>query len=186
MLAHPLFSRTLFSYILSDTEQLHKKVEELTLRIRDLEKALDEETSAQGRTHPLLNDAYRAIAAPPTQADHAAEADEGAISTQGTIVVNDDGTSKWLGPTAVAAWFLEDELEGATEQPQALKDKNLPPDVSNFIFSAASWILKSKSKVMVMCHAFPFGNVVADERTRCESISLSSHSESHHTSHAPV
>lgn len=119
------------SYILSDTEQLHKKIEELTLRVRDLERALDEETSSQGRTHPLLDDAYRAIAAPPTQADHAAEAEEGAISTQGTIVVNDDGTSKWLGPTAVAAWFLEDELEGATEQPEALKDKSLPADVSN-------------------------------------------------------
>lgn len=115
---------------MSDTEQLHKKIEELTLRVRDLEKALDEETTSQGRTHPLLDDAYRAIAAPPTQADHAAENEEGAISTQGTIVVNDNGTSKWLGPTAVAAWFLEDELEGATEQPEALKDKNLPPDVS--------------------------------------------------------
>lgn len=127
---------TSVSYILSDTEQLHKKIEELTLRVRDLEKALDEETAPQGRTHPLLDDAYRAIAAPPTQADHAAEADEGAISTQGTIVVNDYGTSKWLGPTAVAAWFLEDELEGATEQPEALKDKSLPADVSKSTFAA--------------------------------------------------
>jgi hypothetical protein len=143
VLVHPLLSRALVSYILSDTEQLHKKIEELTLRVRDLEKALDEETSTQGRTHPLLDDAYRAIAAPPTQADHAAEADEGAISTQGTIVVNDDGTSKWLGPTAVAAWFLEDELEGATEQPQALKDKSLPADVSQITSFGRSWILNA-------------------------------------------
>jgi hypothetical protein len=128
----------LVSYILSDTEHLHKKVEELTLRVRDLEKALDEETTATGRKHPLLDAAYRAIAAAPTQADHAAEADEGAISTQGTMVVNDDGPSKWLGPTAVAAWFLEDELEGATEQPEALKDKSLPADVSAFTFRAGS------------------------------------------------
>jgi hypothetical protein len=127
-----------FSYILSDTEQLHKKIEELTLRVRDLEKALDEETAAQGHTHPLLDDAYRAIAAAPTQADHAAEAEESAISTQGTIVVNDNGTSKWLGPTAVAAWFLEDELEGATEQPEALKDKSLPADVSKSTHAARS------------------------------------------------
>ena len=134
---------TLLSYILSDTEQLHKKIEELTLRVRDLEKALDEETTGQGRTHPLLDDAYRAIAAPPTQADHAAEADEGAISTQGTIVVNDCGTSKWLGPTAVAAWFLEDELDGATEQPEKLKDKSLPADVSKSTFAASSEILNA-------------------------------------------
>jgi len=132
---------------LSDTEQLHKKIEELTLRVRDLEKALDEETAPQGRTHPLLGDAFRAIAAPPTQADHAAEADEGAISTQGTIVVNDDGTSKWLGPTAVAAWFLEDEPEGATEQPEALKDKSLPADVSLVIFAASQWNTKCKLRL---------------------------------------
>lgn len=25
-------------------------------------------------------------------------------------------------------------------------------------------------KVMVMCHAFPFGNVVAEERTRSEGV----------------
>lgn len=139
---------------MSDTEQLHKKIEELTLRVRDLEKALDEETASQGRTHPLLDDAYRAIAAPPTQADHAAEADEGAISTQGTIVVNDDGTSKWLGPTAVAAWFLEDELEGATEQPEALKDKSLPADVSISTFAAGSYRTKCKLRLWLCAMRF--------------------------------
>lgn len=74
----------------------------MTLRVRELEKGLEEERAAHtSEKHPLLDDALVSIAAPPTQADHAAEAEDGPISSFGTLLISSeggvDGGVKWLG-----------------------------------------------------------------------------------------
>lgn len=61
---------------------------ELTLRVRELEKGLEDERSQHSsEKHPLLEDHLLSIAAPPTQEDHEAEAEDGPISTFGTLMI---------------------------------------------------------------------------------------------------
>lgn len=99
--------RLLDRYILSDTETLHRKIEgdiivsclgaplsdsvpstELTLRVRELEKGLEDEHRLNSPdTHPLLKEPLRSVAAPPTQEDYEAEAEDGPISTFGTLMI---------------------------------------------------------------------------------------------------
>ncbi|PVG01914.1 hypothetical protein CPB86DRAFT_870615 [Serendipita vermifera] len=129
-------------YILSDTEALHRRVEELILRVRELEKGLEDERASHSlEPHPLLNDSLLSIAAPPTQEDHNAEAENGPISTFGTLMITDDGTRmKWLGSTAVAAWFLEDSEEEAAD---------FQPSVEQEV----------EESILDLCNNFPFGTV---------------------------
>jgi hypothetical protein len=61
---------------------------ELTLRVRELEKGLEEEHALRSQdTHPLLREPLLSVAAPPTQEDHEAEAEDGPISTFGTLMI---------------------------------------------------------------------------------------------------
>jgi hypothetical protein len=58
------------------------------MRVRELEKGLEEEHSLHSNeSHPLLQESLISIAAPPTQEDHQAEAEDGPISTFGTLMM---------------------------------------------------------------------------------------------------
>ena len=61
---------------------------ELTMRVRELEKGLEEEHCIHSNEpHTLLQESLLSIAAPPTQEDHQAEAEDGPISTFGTLMM---------------------------------------------------------------------------------------------------
>ncbi|KAG8836514.1 hypothetical protein FRC18_011191 [Serendipita sp. 400] len=85
---------------------MDKFCSELTLRIRELEKGLqDERAGHSSEPHPLLDDSLLSIVAPPTKQDY--EVEDGPINF-GTLMIADDGSRmKWLGSTAVSAWFLD-------------------------------------------------------------------------------
>jgi hypothetical protein len=58
------------------------------MRVRELEKGLDEEHSLHSsEPHSLLQESLLSIAAPPTQEDYEAEAEDGPISTFGTLMM---------------------------------------------------------------------------------------------------
>ncbi|CAG7847734.1 SubName: Full=Uncharacterized protein {ECO:0000313/EMBL:CCA67892.1} [Serendipita indica DSM 11827] len=138
-------------YVLSDTESLHRKIEELTLRVRELESGLQAERSlTSSEPHPLLDESLLSIAAPATQEDHSALAEDGPISGFGTLMVAEDGTRmKWLGATAVAAWFLED---GVDEDAAAHQN--------------SEWELDKH--ILDLCHNFPFGNLLIHDKSKEE------------------
>lgn len=122
------------------------------MRVRELEKGLEEEHSLHSsEPHRLLQESLLSIAAPPTQEDHEAEAEDGPISGFGTLMMANDGTRmKWLGATAVASWFLEGEGEEADNPSQDGEEGEL------------------ENGILDLCHNFPFGDLQVDDRLRDE------------------
>lgn len=122
------------------------------MRVRELEKGLEEEHSLHSsEPHRLLQESLLSIAAPPTQEDHEAEAEDGPISGFGTLMMANDGTRmKWLGSTAVASWFLEGEGEEADNPSQDGEEGEL------------------ENGILDLCHNFPFGDLQVDDRMRDE------------------
>ncbi|KAG8876521.1 hypothetical protein FS842_006006 [Serendipita sp. 407] len=129
---------------------MDKICSELTLRIRELEKGLqDERAGHSSEPHPLLDDSLLSIVVPPTKQDY--EVEDGPINF-GTLMIADDGSRmKWLGSTAVSAWFLDDEAErDAAATHQYYDNVNVEPNILD------------------LCLNFPFGTIPVDEHAKEE------------------
>jgi hypothetical protein len=90
------------SFILADTQELHKEVDRLRARIREVEHAL---ATLQAQTsqepHPLLEQGFTIATTDwPSTKSKSRETDEsdedGIIDTFGSLTLNpDDGSSQW-------------------------------------------------------------------------------------------
>ncbi|KZP26820.1 hypothetical protein FIBSPDRAFT_819101 [Athelia psychrophila] len=92
-------------FILTDTEQLHRKITEMSERIRNLEEALATfQSGVSAEPHPLLRDELLSIKfapepqeaesdGPPAPEDVLAET----IDTLGTLAIGDSGESRYFG-----------------------------------------------------------------------------------------
>ena len=94
--------------LLSDTAQLHRKLNEMSQRIRQLEDALEiSHTLNSSNQHPLLREELLAIkrcvapAAPaakePSPAEVTEQADGDYVEAMGTMSISDRGVTRFIG-----------------------------------------------------------------------------------------
>lgn len=96
-------SRTL----LSDTAQLHRKLSEMSQRIRQLEDGLEiSHTATSTSSHPLLREELlaikRGVGSPPAEQEPEPEPDVDGQDTEivgamGTMTIDDRGVSRFIG-----------------------------------------------------------------------------------------
>ncbi|TDL25161.1 hypothetical protein BD410DRAFT_765770 [Rickenella mellea] len=94
--------------VLADTEQLHRKLMEMSERIRQLEDALLLVTSRWPKPHPLLRDDLLSIktgydAGEAAKAAKAEDPHQDDLTGEvGTLTVSDDGSARFIGPTGAS------------------------------------------------------------------------------------
>lgn len=109
-------SDTFPRFILADTDRLHRKISDMSTRIRQLEDALAiMQVSVADERHPLLSDDLLKIKfggealehkAPPTPAEGTSAKEE--IDALGTLALGEDGNVTYFGRSAgseVRCWF---------------------------------------------------------------------------------
>ncbi|PVF92898.1 hypothetical protein CPB86DRAFT_743567 [Serendipita vermifera] len=80
-------------FILSNTEQLHARIDELTERIRELEEALANLQSLHSdEPHPLLKDSTEPLA-----------------TAFGSLRLHDDGNARFYGGTSSMEWLMSND-----------------------------------------------------------------------------
>ena len=100
-----LLCRT-FRFILADTEQLHRKISEMSERIRQLEDALAIfQAGISHERHPLLRDELLTIKFGPevrrtVDEEHKRDMLSSSIDALGTLTVGEHGESKYFGRSA--------------------------------------------------------------------------------------
>ncbi|EJD41354.1 hypothetical protein AURDEDRAFT_138647 [Auricularia subglabra TFB-10046 SS5] len=106
-------------FILADTKQLHERIEELSNRIRELEKAL-EAAHASPSPHPLLSEELLRLKAPLQTSLELNDPTRWASSTPaptpedqndkllGTLTIDPSGASTFFGPAAGSEHLLQD------------------------------------------------------------------------------
>lgn len=115
LLLHIIFSYTRCSFVLADTEHLHRKIGEMGHRIRSLEDALAIfQAGVSTDVHPLLTDELLAVkygleATPrETSADHQAVSIDGL----GTLTISEEGDSHYFGRTGASEVSFAYESHG--------------------------------------------------------------------------
>ncbi|GJE93089.1 fungal-specific transcription factor domain-containing protein [Phanerochaete sordida] len=135
-------------FILADTDRLHKKITEMSDRIRQLEDALAiTQSSATRETHPLLRpdllgiksglDLHSAVrlnpktGAPQTEAD--VDEESQAIDAFGTLAVRDDGAATFYGRSAGSESLLLDEktMTPTEQQTSGIDMDSFHPSIQN-------------------------------------------------------
>jgi hypothetical protein len=91
-------------FILADTDQLHKKISEMSNRIRQLEDALAIlQATVSDKPHALLSDDHMKIKfgseaiLPKTEEE---DVKEGSLDALGTLTLEDSGESRFFGRSA--------------------------------------------------------------------------------------
>ncbi|PVF92899.1 hypothetical protein CPB86DRAFT_768710 [Serendipita vermifera] len=116
--------------ILSNTEELHARIEELTERVKELEEALAALQALHSEeTHPLLVPSKE----PPT-------------SALGSLRIHDDGNTRFYGPTSSIEWVM-------TEDEPHSDRTNLPS--SSLAYSSDTYSLRGLSDVPSIDASFP-------------------------------
>lgn len=98
-----LNSLGLFRFILADTDQLHRKILEMSERIRQLEDALAIfQAGISSERHPLLRDELLSIKFGPEvrrtiDDEHTRNAMSQSIDALGTLTIGDHGETKYIG-----------------------------------------------------------------------------------------
>ncbi|GBE83316.1 hypothetical protein SCP_0503640 [Sparassis crispa] len=116
-------------FILADTDRLHRKIAEMSDRIRQLEDALTIlQSSVTRETHPLLTgdllliksglELHSAISPPQPESEDGGQADEEVqyIDAFGTLAVRDDGAATFYGRSAGSESLLLEENPKPTLQ----------------------------------------------------------------------
>ncbi|KAM5534515.1 hypothetical protein V8D89_011847 [Ganoderma adspersum] len=108
-------------FILADTEQLHRKISEMSERIRQLEDALAIfQAGISHERHPLLRDELLTIKFGPevrrtVDEEHKRDMLSASIDALGTLTVGEHGESKYFGRSAGSETMLSQiDLEGET------------------------------------------------------------------------
>ncbi|KAG8834563.1 hypothetical protein FRC17_008397 [Serendipita sp. 399] len=110
-------------YILSSTEELHTKIDQLLERVRDLEVALDASYSLHSTgTHGLLKkDLLVEGSRLALERDHDEEA-EVPVAAFGTLKISEKtGGAEWIGSTA-SSYFFEDARSGISSSMEAVSE----------------------------------------------------------------
>jgi hypothetical protein len=111
--------RSVHSLVLSNTTELHAKIEQLSNRIRELEDALAKlHTGTSDEPHPLLRQELLMLKLPPgvhtTSNLEPKRVDDIVADAFGTLQIADDGGGAFFGGTAGSEFYLEDsEVRGA-------------------------------------------------------------------------
>ena len=110
----------LLSLVLSNTIELHGKIEQLSARIRELEDALAKlHNGTSDEPHPLLHQELLLLKLPPgvhTTSDLDVKRAEDIVADAfGTLQIADNGGGAFFGGTAGSEFYLGDsEVRGAT------------------------------------------------------------------------
>ncbi|TDL21374.1 hypothetical protein BD410DRAFT_898957 [Rickenella mellea] len=101
-------------YYLADTEQLHRKLLDMSERIRQLEDALEIQLAHSPDPHPLLREELLAVKR--IELNDAAERwqlpeEHDAMEDFGTLTVSDQGVSRFIGRTGEAESLLMAKLD---------------------------------------------------------------------------
>ncbi|OBZ73747.1 putative transcriptional regulatory protein C1F7.11c [Grifola frondosa] len=116
-------------FILADTDQLHRKISEMSERIRQLEDALAIfQAGVSHERHPLLRDELLSIKFGPevrrtVDEEHTRDALSKSIDALGTLTVGDHGETKYFGRSAGSETSSHEE-EGDAVPP-------LEPEIAN-------------------------------------------------------
>ncbi|TDL16809.1 hypothetical protein BD410DRAFT_794903 [Rickenella mellea] len=99
-------------FVLADTEQLHRKLVDMSERIRQLEDALEIETARSPDRHPLLRDELLAVKRGIGVYEAMAEGHEisDIFDHFGTLTISDDGASRFIGPSGGSESLLTKEV----------------------------------------------------------------------------
>ncbi|TDL26879.1 hypothetical protein BD410DRAFT_835987 [Rickenella mellea] len=117
-------------YVLADTEQLHRKLLDMSERIRQLEDALEIQFAHSPVPHPLLREELLAVKRielnePVERGQSPKEHD--ALEDFGTLTVSDQGVSRFIGRTGGAESLLMAELDiegDGLDTPSEAKDRS--------------------------------------------------------------
>ncbi|TDL25160.1 hypothetical protein BD410DRAFT_627633 [Rickenella mellea] len=113
--------------VLADTEQLHRKLMEMSERIRQLEDALLLATSRWPKPHPLLRDDLLSIKSGydtgNTEKRDDSQQDD-LTGEVGTLTVSDDGSARFIGPTGAS--HFQSLLEADTQYEEPIHDEQSP------------------------------------------------------------
>lgn len=96
-------SHSSYRFILADTEQLHRKISEMSERIRQLEDALAIfQAGISNERHPLLRDELLTIKFGPEvrrtiDEEHSRDALASSIDALGTLTIGTHGETKYIG-----------------------------------------------------------------------------------------
>ncbi|KAI0958195.1 hypothetical protein AcV7_004081 [Taiwanofungus camphoratus] len=127
-------------FILADTEQLHRKISEMSERIRQLEDALAlMQSGLSENKHPLLRDELLAIKFGPelrrtVDEEHTRENLSQSIDALGTLTIGDHGETKYIGRAGgPETLFLVNNANPVEAEMEALP--SLPPELANLSLS---------------------------------------------------
>ncbi|KAK7053433.1 hypothetical protein VNI00_004059 [Paramarasmius palmivorus] len=143
--------------IVSDTTALHKKIEEMGQRIRQLEDALAIfQASVSTERHPLLRDELLKIKFPP---ETSSDSPDGIVKTEnahleladalGTLTLGESGDARYLGRSAGPESLLTSDMQ----YPNAIDDP-----------SAYSFVSK---EIAQLSNSFPFRSGAAWDIDQC-------------------
>ncbi|KAF6760882.1 fungal-specific transcription factor domain-containing protein [Ephemerocybe angulata] len=121
-------------FILADTDQLHRKISEMSTRIRQLEDALAIlQASVSEERHPLLSDEHLKLKFGGEALEHKPEpptpsGTKDVIDALGTLALGEDGNATYFGRSAGSETLMlaEDGDDGESEDHDAI---SLPPEI---------------------------------------------------------
>ncbi|KAI0924355.1 hypothetical protein AcV7_003079 [Taiwanofungus camphoratus] len=123
-------------FILADTEQLHRKISEMSERIRQLEDTVGIfQAGVSNERHPLLRDELLAIKFGPevrrtVDEENARESLSKSIDAFGTLTIGDHGETKYFGRSGGSeSLFLVNN--SSPPEPEAEDCPPLPPELAN-------------------------------------------------------
>ncbi|PVF91680.1 hypothetical protein CPB86DRAFT_791886 [Serendipita vermifera] len=104
-----LFMKGMF--ILSNTQELHNKIEALQARIKDLEAALAQlQSKVTSEPHPLLVQSFEAVTealqSGNAPAKNSESDDEDLVDTFGSLTIDPEGKTVWYGPHAGSEFLI--------------------------------------------------------------------------------
>ncbi|KAF8888044.1 fungal-specific transcription factor domain-containing protein [Infundibulicybe gibba] len=126
-------------FILADTEQLHRKIAEMSHRIRQLEDALAIlQSTVSGDRHPLLEDdllkikfGAEALTSQHSSSNEEEEPSRRSIDALGTLTLDDAGEVKYFGRSAGSEAGEEWDTPSNDEDEDEEARPPLPPELEN-------------------------------------------------------
>ncbi|KAI0915694.1 hypothetical protein AcV5_003545 [Taiwanofungus camphoratus] len=145
-------------FVLADTEQLHRKIAEMSERIRQLEDALAMfQSGVSDEPHPLLRDELLAVKFGPelsrsTDEESTREALSQSIDALGTLTIGDNGETKFIGRSGGSeTFFMIDRFKLAVDA-EVEEITSLPLDLTN------------------LSQSFPFANIDDDHEMAIDKL----------------
>nr|GAT42913.1 predicted protein [Mycena chlorophos] len=127
-------------FVLANTEILHEKISELSIRIRNLEDGLSESHSRTSiEPHPLLTPELRSIKRPlerePAVKTENTESPSEGVEAMGSLSISDGGRSTFYGQAANSFNETAPEEEPQSPEPDPIISPNVPWSAYAFPFA---------------------------------------------------